>query len=338
MKRIRLLTVDYPPQKGGVARYLSELIRVYEQAIEVAYRPKTSRFVQALLWVLKSAHTSDLLIISHVYPLGFAAMIARFVTRTPYVLIFHGMDFDLARRSWWRRFVLKRIIWSAKLTIANSHALANEIAAFAKDEKPMVVYPPLSSRLARRRHPERAERVEGSIHLLTVCRLVERKGIDRILHILPKLENAHYTIVGDGEDKARLESLTAKLGIQDRVIFAGMLDDDALIEAYQSADLFVMPTKKTLTDREGFGMVYLEAGYFGLPVVGSNHTGVSEAILDGETGYLVHDDEELLKRLQELTENPHLRDQFGEAGQKRSKQFVSEVVFAKFKRIIERYA
>jgi phosphatidylinositol alpha-1,6-mannosyltransferase len=248
------------------------------------------------------------------------------------------MDFDLARRTWWRRFLLKRIIWSAKLTIANSHALANEIAAFAKDEKPMVVYPPLSSQLARRRHPERAERVEGSINLLTVCRLVERKGIDRILNILPKLENAHYTIVGDGEDEARLNALTVELGVQDRVTFAGMLDDNALVEAYQSADIFVMPTKITEIDREGFGIVYLEAGHFGLPVVGSDHPGVSEAILDSETGYLVHDDEELLIRLQELIQDPDLRHELGAVGKKRSKQFISTVVFAKFKRIIERYA
>ncbi|MDA0207796.1 MAG: glycosyltransferase family 4 protein [bacterium] len=364
MKRIRLLTVDYAPQKGGVARYLSELIRVYAQSIDVDYRPKTPRFLGALVWVVKVAHTSRLLIISHVYPLGFAAMIARYVTRTPYVLIFHGMDFDLARRSWWRRMILKWIIWSAKLIVTNSHALANEIAAFAKDEKPMVVYPPLSSELIEsnplirhsseggnpalvdchsmtaclRTDDEGVADKNTSIHLLTACRLVERKGVDRVLNLLPMLKNVHYTIAGDGEDKPRLEAIAHKLGIDHRVTFTGMLDDVELVKAYQSADVFVMPTTKSEADREGFGMVYIEAGYFGLPVVGFNHPGVSEAILDGETGYLVQNDEELVERLQQLVQNPDRRQQLGRRGHERSQQFTSERVFSKLERIIKRYA
>ncbi len=128
--------------------------------------------------------------------------------------------------------------------------------------------------------------------LLSVGRLIERKGFDTLIRALPAiaaaLPNIHYLIVGDGPYRAGLETLAAELGVTDRVTFAGYVAEDDLADHYGLCDLFVLPNREMPDgDNEGFGLVYLEANAAGKPVISGRAGGVLDAVSDGENGLTV---------------------------------------------------
>ena len=137
---------------------------------------------------------------------------------------------------------------------------------------------------------------EGKRVLLTVGRVVPRKGMDTIIRALPSLietfPDLHYLLVGRGEYRATLEALAAELGVSDHVTFVGSVADGELVEHYRLCDLFVMPNRELPNhDTEGFGLVFLEANACGKPVIGGRAGGVVEAVRDGENGLLVNGDD-----------------------------------------------
>jgi phosphatidylinositol alpha-1,6-mannosyltransferase len=152
------------------------------------------------------------------------------------------------------------------------------------------------------------------LHLLTVARLVERKGHLKVLDALAKVPNATYHIVGDGPMLGAIQAKVNELGLGDRVTITTNAGDEQLPDIYRAADVFVMPTTKTEHDREGFGIVYLEAQLFGVPVIATRHPGVDEAVHDGEGGILVSDSpQELLAALERLKDQT-TRSKFGARG------------------------
>jgi phosphatidylinositol alpha-1,6-mannosyltransferase len=144
---------------------------------------------------------------------------------------------------------------------------------------------------------------------------VERKGHEKVLKALLSLPKLHYDIVGDGEEKKRLEKRIIELGLHERVKIHSNVSDNQLPKMYAAADIFVMPTTKTKIDREGFGIVYLEAAAYGLPVIATNHPGVDEAVIDKITGLLIEDrPEALLAAIDKLASDPGGREKMGKAG------------------------
>lgn len=127
--------------------------------------------------------------------------------------------------------------------------------------------------------------------LLTVGRLVPRKGVDTVLRALPRiassLPDVQYVVVGTGPDRDRLEALANRWGVHDRVHFTGRVSHEDLPLYYSTADLFVMPARESPPDVEGFGLVFLEANACGTPVIGARTGGIPDAIVEGETGQLV---------------------------------------------------
>jgi phosphatidylinositol alpha-1,6-mannosyltransferase len=121
------------------------------------------------------------------------------------------------------------------------------------------------------------------------------KGFETVIRALPvalkRVPNLRYLIVGEGDDRPRLERLTGELQLQRYVTFAGSVSDEQLAKYYRSCDVFVLPSKATAKngswEGEGFGRVYVEAALAGKPVVGSRTGGAAEAVLDRETGFLV---------------------------------------------------
>jgi phosphatidylinositol alpha-1,6-mannosyltransferase len=161
----------------------------------------------------------------------------------------------------------------------------------------------------------------GKRVLLTVGRLVERKGIDTMLRALPlvlaAVPDTRYLIVGTGEYRIRLEALIAELGLNDAVIFAGRVPQDELVAHYQLCDLFVMPNRELDNhDTEGFGLVFLEANACGKAVIGGRAGGVVEAVRDGETGLIVdgHDVDALAAAVSGLLRDDARREAMGEQG------------------------
>jgi len=169
----------------------------------------------------------------------------------------------------------------------------------------------------------------------TLSRLVERKGFDTVLRAMPRVleefPDALYLVVGDGPDRPRLEALTRKLGIGDSVHFAGAADEESLAAWFRTLDVFVMPSREIASSGhvEGFGIVFLEAGACGRPVLGGRSGGVVEAVQDGVSGRLVNpgDPEDLAQALLGMLRDPHQARAMGRAGRLRvEREFAWEKV------------
>jgi phosphatidylinositol alpha-1,6-mannosyltransferase len=131
--------------------------------------------------------------------------------------------------------------------------------------------------------------LNGKRVLLTVGRIDTReryKGHDRVIAAIPDLVrrgyDVVYVIIGEGDDRARLEELAQNSGVADRVRLLGAVDKNRLVDAYRTADLFVMPSTG-----EGFGIAFLEAMACGTPAIGLDVAGARDALADGELGVLV---------------------------------------------------
>lgn len=159
--------------------------------------------------------------------------------------------------------------------------------------------------------------------LLTITRLVSRKGIDTVLKALKILgddfRDLHYVIVGEGDHRSELLRLTEELDLGNRTTFTGRIDPDLLNDYYNLADIFVMPTKTVPPDIEGFGIVFLEAGSCGKPVIGSTSGGISSAVIHNETGLLVNenDPDELALAIKKILSNPDMASRMGKKGRDR---------------------
>ena len=163
--------------------------------------------------------------------------------------------------------------------------------------------------------------------LLTVSRMVDTeqyKGYDRVLEALPALipqyPNLRYLLVGkyDAAEKQRLVKIIETLGLQDRVIFTGFVPDAEMALHFKLADLFIMPSEK-----EGFGIVFIEAMFYGLPVIGGNKDGSVDALCNGELGTIVNPDniDEISNAIKKILDNPAA---FIPAQQKLKEQFSYE--------------
>jgi len=135
--------------------------------------------------------------------------------------------------------------------------------------------------------------VENKRVLLTVGRMDSRqryKGQDRVITAIPYIvaqgHDVEYLVVGEGDDRARLEALARDVGVSERVRFLGAIGLQSLIEIYRMADLFVMPSTG-----EGFGIAFLEAMASGTPALGLDVAGARDALADGELGTAVSEAE-----------------------------------------------
>jgi phosphatidylinositol alpha-1,6-mannosyltransferase len=207
-------------------------------------------------------------------------------------------------------------------------------SAGARPDRIEVVYPGVD---AQRFRPGlhgaadlRARLLAGAdILALTVGRLQRRKGHDLVLEALAGIDrrepSIRYVIVGDGEERERLEAMVERLQISGSVQFAGAVPADELPVYYAAADIFVHPNRVDGADVEGFGIVFLEAGAAGLPVIAGDSGGVPEAVADGETGFLVSGTsvDQLRDTLTRLARSSDLRRTLGAAGRARVERHFS---------------
>lgn len=175
----------------------------------------------------------------------------------------------------------------------------------------------------RERDPELVAKygLAGKQVLLSVGRLVRRKGIDRMLEAMRTLvrdrPNLHYLIVGDGPYREELERMAQDMGISRHVTFAGTVDDELIGAHYALCDLFVLPNRAMPDgDTEGFGLVFLEANACGKPVVGGRAGGVVEAVQDGINGLLVdgNDVGSIVSAISRLLDDRSLYESLREGG------------------------
>ncbi len=361
MARGLLVTNDFPPMVGGEARLYARICRCVppDQVMVLAPRLREdARFdlhepypivrvrvpisphpvaralqVSRMLLAARALVRKDdirVLHIGHLY-LGTVGLELRRWHRIPYVLYLHGGEMAPYMRSRAVRHLVRRVVEGACLVIANSRFTVDHYEAMGMRPRRAQILmpvpdtrrfrPDLDPRPIRDRYGLKDDRV-----VLTVGRLVPRKGHDLVLRALAALkeEPVRYMIVGTGPEERRLRDLAQALGVQDRVVFAGYVPDEELPGLYAACDVFVMPSRllKTRDGIEGFGTVFLEAGACGKPVIGGRSGGVVEAVEDGRTGLLVdpHDAGALAEALRVLLRDPRLCQRMGEAGRARAER------------------
>lgn len=165
---------------------------------------------------------------------------------------------------------------------------------------------------------------DEAIVILSVGRLIKRKGIKKVIETIPLLlqENIdiYYLICGQGIMQNELHYLVEKIGLENRVRLMGYVPDNQLADYYCACDFYVMPTEfdKQTQSIEGYGIVYSEAAYFGKPAIASRIGGTEDAVRHEESGLLIdpESDTELTNALRRLCKDKQLRQKFGLTAQK----------------------
>ncbi|MBD2445758.1 glycosyltransferase family 4 protein [Nostoc sp. FACHB-152] len=163
---------------------------------------------------------------------------------------------------------------------------------------------------------------ETAVVILSVGRLVKHKSFERVIENLPLLltigVDVHYIICGQGPCESELQTLAQRLRVDGRVHFAGYVPERELAGYYAACDIFAMLTLNDAKARfiEGFGVTYLEASYFGKPVIASRNGSVIEVVSHEENGLLVNPQSgyEVFHAFKRLCQDQQLREQLGRKG------------------------
>ena len=159
--------------------------------------------------------------------------------------------------------------------------------------------------------------------ILSVARLIEKKGIEVLLEALARISPElqwRFVQVGNGPLKNRLEHQARALGLSEKITWRGALTQDELLVEYRNADLFALASRVARDgDRDGLPNVLLEAQSQGLPCVATRVSAIPELVRDGQTGLLVeeNDPDALARALEALISSPARRRALGAAGQAR---------------------
>src|SRR5579864_2161379 len=233
----------------------------------------------------------DLVFCGHLFMAPLAALIAR-IKRAKLIVQTHGIE-AWSRPSKMQRAAVER----ADLVLSVSRHTRAAVLSWATIAPERVLVVPNTVREMFTPGDGSAQRAAlglgGKQVLLTVGRMHSReryKGHDRVIAAIPELvKKGHdicYLIVGEGDDRTRLEALGVQVGVSDRVKFLGAAESQTLSEIYRAADLFVMPSTG-----EGFGVGFLEAMASGTPALGLDVAGARDALGEGELGVAVSEKE-----------------------------------------------
>jgi phosphatidylinositol alpha-1,6-mannosyltransferase len=359
---VLIVTPEFPPQTGGIGTHCFEMATHWSSRAEITvlapgghqrhprnlpYRvlatPTGGSRVSRLLGTRRQVsrvlreRNVDVVYVAHWRASGIAVRLAdplrRLVPR--YVQAVHGSEvLMLLTRPGASAALLRRLFQLATSKVDTFVALGAHqghlLERLAVDHRRIVVSPEGVD-------VTRFERVDGQVlgevrarhglegrHvMLTVSRLVERKGHDMVIRALPAILDAVpdtvYLVVGRGPRESFLRELAHDTGVTANVVFCGAVPDRELAAYYTACDVFVMPSREVDGDVEGFGITFMEAAACGKPSVGGRTGGIAEAVLAGETGLLVdpNSPHEIADAVVSLLTDADLANRMGMAGKRR---------------------
>ncbi len=338
-----LFTLEYPPFNGGVANYYGNLAKFWpiEEKLNVLdnSRGELSSGQGFMSWwpaifALKRKLVRDkydFLLVGQILPLGTAAFIVSLFHPTKYIVFLHGMDLAYALRSEWKRGLSHLILNRAhKIICANSYVQEKLLEFDPKlKDKTGLINPGIEGDApyideAELNNLKNSYNLEGQTILLSLGRLVKRKGVDRTIEALAHIpenlkQNLRYFIAGAGPREEYLKQLVPA-HCAERITFLGELREEEKWAWLRICDIFIMPSRDISGDFEGFGIVYLEANLCGKPVIAGNSGGVRDAVINDETGILVDPDkvDAIGAAIVRLMGDQSLRERLGAQGRARA--------------------
>lgn len=366
MKHVILLTIDFPPMNGGMARHSHDVVRAMSSAgfdvtvIAPSNSATEPEYTMRGLKIVRPGHIFDnylrsvlafffaglscalrrktAIIAANTWTVaGVAAFIIGRFTGIPYIVFAHGLDVYAPQASKKAKWLMDIVLENASLVVANSNFTKRLVSEATTQARVAVLNPIVDAT----RFFATVAPITGSAPsrktILTVARLVESKGHDLVIRSLPQVlerfPDTVYKIVGSGPQEAALKRLAEELNISDHVIFAGEVDEGSLAAHYRGCDVFVLASRQIPRrgEVEGFGIVFLEAGALSKPVIGSRSGGIPDAVEDVVNGLLVEPEnpDAIAEAVIRLFSDSDLARRMGEAGKMRSEREFSTAVFSR---------
>jgi phosphatidylinositol alpha-1,6-mannosyltransferase len=354
-----LVTNDFPPKVGGIQSYLYELWRrlpassthvlttAYPgaaefdaaQAFSIVRRPEKFFVPTPALADAVDAHAravgAEIVFLDPMLPLGHIGPRLR---AAPYVVVGHGAEVTVYGRVPVSHTLARRVLRGAVGIVAAGEYVAREAARDAGCALPTLVIPPGVD--PDRFHPlDDAARREARSRfgldpdrplVVGVSRLVPRKGFDVLLDAVAALPDVQVAIAGAGRDRRRLDGRASALG--GRAHLLGTVPDADLPALYACADAFAMVCRDRWggLEAEGYGIVFVEAAACGVPSVAGRSGGSAEAVVDGETGFVVEPRsvDAVRTALEQMLRDDELRARMGDAARARAAAELSYDVLA----------
>ena len=353
-----ILTLDFPPrQDGGVARSMDETARALTAKGEsvriltrgsgdeiarhdAGYPAKVTRwwghhwqkFYPLLLRVhLPAVGREERGAVVHTATWELAPAVQRRAARHDWKVFIHAQGREVANAfaSPVRLARLRAAVQAADAVLPISRHVGDLVRQAGAPPERIHFIPPAID--ARRVQGGRGERFRERLGLgrrpilLTLARLIDRKGQDTVIRALPEIRKAvpdlAYVLAGGGAYRPELEKLARDNGVEKNVIFAGFVPDAEVPDVYAAANAYVMVSRegRESGDIEGFGITYLEASANALPVVGGTSGGTADAVEDGVSGVLVDptDVRAVGEAISRLFLEPERARSLGEAGKAR---------------------
>lgn len=263
------------------------------------------------------------------FPEGIAAALyKKMFNRSCKVIVYvHGEELNVAATSRQLSLCVRWVLAGSDIVIANSKTTREKLKSFAKRlPDPVVIHPgvdweayQVSSRIIRRQREKWGCR-EGQTVLVSVSRLESRKNHGTVLAAMAALTKSgidlKYIVAGDGEERKTLEDQAQELGLENRVLFTGVLSHADKIQTFASADIHIMPSIEAGPMVEGYGIVFVEAAAAGIPSIAGNTGGQPEAVYHGRTGLIVDGtrEDQVAEAIDKLAKDKPLAIKMGAAG------------------------
>ncbi|HIW96641.1 MAG TPA: glycosyltransferase family 4 protein [Candidatus Corynebacterium gallistercoris] len=348
--KVLVVTNDFPPTLGGIQTYVRDYLTTLDPQQVVVFAstqdagaaaqwdatqsytvqrwhrgimlptPAVARRMQQLI----KEHGIHTVWFAAAAPLGILAPAARAAGAQRVVASTHGHEVGWSMFPGSRQ-VLRRIGNSCDAVTFVSRYARNRLAhafgpATAWEAMPGGVNvdffaPTPDSSLVRRRHG-----LTDSFVIVAVSRLVPRKGQDTLVEALPeileRIPNAHLLLVGPGDFATKLSAMARRRAVAEKITMTGAVDYDELPAYYGAGDVFALPVRTQWggLSVEGLGIVYLEAQACGVATIAGSGGGAPETVVDGETGLVVRNREELVEAIVALHDNPDMREKIAAAG------------------------
>ena len=373
MSRHLLVTNDFPPKIGGIQQYLWELWRRLDPTtFEVHTTPYqgaatfdaeqpyvTHRSQEPVLlpypWLARRLDEAadrfgaSLHVIDPAVPLGLIGP----TLAKPYAVVLHGAEVTVPGRLPGSRQALARVLNNAVGVIsAGEYALAEAERAAGRSLDAAVIPPGVDTGRFLPADTEERRRIRarygvdpGAPFILSVSRLVPRKGMDTLIEAAARLRRHHPSllvgIAGDGRDRRRLQNLIDARNAPVRLF--GRISEEDKARLYGASDLFVMLCRSRWAglEQEGFGIVFVEAAAAGVAQVAGRSGGAHEAVADGETGIVVDEDasiDSVAAAIDHLLSDDAARQRLGQNARERAeREFSYDVLAARLAETLQRW-